>query len=108
TLALTAALTVTPAERALDFPAPATRNYGDDPFVLTASAGSGETVTYTSSNLSVATVSVAGEVTIVGAGVATITATVPENSNYSNRPSVSRELVVNKASQSITMAELGE
>src|SRR5690606_791150 len=39
---------------------------------------------------------------------ATITATVPENGNYANRPSASRTLVVAKADQQITFAEVGQ
>src|SRR5690606_38510047 len=44
------------------------------------------------------------------AGEATITVTVPENANYTDRPQVSRTLTVRKASQTITLggpAEVG-
>ncbi|MCD7845469.1 MAG: InlB B-repeat-containing protein, partial [Oscillospiraceae bacterium] len=54
---------------------------GDDPFTnaLTGAAGA---VAYESSNTAVATVDDKGEVTIVGAGTAEITATVGETDNY--------------------------
>src|SRR3546814_18917616 len=43
-----------------------------------------------------------GQIRIAGAGEATITATVPENGNYSTRPQASQTLMVGKAAQSIT------
>ncbi len=101
-LELTATLTITPAERTLDFPAPAAKTYGDGDFDAGATASSGEAIVYTSSNPVVAEVTEGGLIRITGAGEATITATVPENGNYGSRPSVSRVLTVGKAAQAIT------
>ncbi|WP_257657927.1 BspA family leucine-rich repeat surface protein [Parapedobacter lycopersici] len=101
-LELTATLTITPAERTLDFPALAAKTYGDGDFDAGATASSGEAIVYTSSNPVVAEVTEGGLIRITGAGEATITATVAENGNYGNRPSVSRVLTVGKAAQAIT------
>ncbi|SFJ97522.1 Ig-like domain-containing protein, partial [Parapedobacter indicus] len=101
-LVLTAVLTVTPAERTLAFPALEAKTYGDGEFDGGASASSGEGITYTSSNPAVAEITAAGQIRITGAGEATITATVPENGNYVNRPETRRTLVVGKATQTIS------
>ncbi|WP_353185719.1 MBG domain-containing protein [Parapedobacter lycopersici] len=100
-LELTATLTVTPAERTLDFPAFAGKTYGDADFAAGAVSSSGEEVSYTSSDSAVAEIR-NGQIHITGVGTATITATVPANGNYTSRPSVSRVLRVAKASQVIT------
>ena len=69
--------------------------YGDADFNLSASAISGLTVSYVSSNTNVA--SVAGNVvTIVGAGVTTITASQSGNSSYNPAPNVDQLLTVNQ------------
>src|SRR3546814_8133240 len=64
-------------------------------------ASSGEAVTDKSSDPSVVEVTTGGRRRIIGAGTATITATVPENDNYSNRPVESHVLTVHKATQTI-------
>src|SRR5690606_6713340 len=94
-------LTVTQAERTLDFPALPEKTYGDEDFAGGATASSGEAVSYASSNAAVAEITASGMIRITGAGEAVITATVPENGNYTGRPQVSRTLVVRKAQQSI-------
>lgn len=66
---------------------------GDAAFELVASASSGLTVTFESSNTGVATVS-GNTVTIVGAGTTTITASQAGNENYNAATSVSYDLVV--------------
>uniref|UniRef100_UPI0021C9FA43 T9SS type B sorting domain-containing protein n=1 Tax=Parapedobacter soli TaxID=416955 RepID=UPI0021C9FA43 len=91
------------ATRTLDFPALPEKTYGDADFDVGAEASTGETVSYTSSNPDVAEVTADGEIAIIGAGETTITATVPENANYSSRPEVSRSLTVRKARQTITL-----
>ncbi|WP_416866186.1 MAG: Ig-like domain-containing protein [Imperialibacter sp.] len=83
----------------------AAKVFGDAPFALTATASSGLTVSYASSNTAVATVSGA-TVTIVGAGSTTITASQAGNANYNAATSVPQTLTVNKASQTITFAAL--
>lgn len=104
TLVLTAELTITPAVRSIDFPPLPEKAYGDADFVGGATASSGEAVSYTSSNTAVAEVVAGGRIRITGAGSATITATVPESGNYSNRPEVRRELTVRRAQQSISFS----
>ncbi len=101
-LVLTGELTVTAGTRTLSFPPIAGKVYGDTPFNLTASSSSGEPLQYSSSNTSVAEVSSAGVVTIIGAGSAVITVTVPENANYSSRPQAQQPLTVLKRPQTIT------
>ncbi len=103
TLVRTATLEVTAAERTLDFPGLPEKTYGDADFEVAATASSGEKISYTSSNPDVANITVDGRITIMGAGEATITATVPENSNFTSRPQVNRTLTVNKALQVITL-----
>ena len=59
------------------------KNYGDAPFLLNiGSAGSSATITYVSSNTSVATVATDGTVTIVGTGTTNITATLPAGDGF--------------------------
>ncbi|MCW4470277.1 YDG domain-containing protein [Flavobacterium sp. MFBS3-15] len=69
--------------------------YGDASFTLGATASSGLTVTYTSSDENVATVS-GNTVTITGAGTVTITALQDGDSNYNPAPAVPQELIVNQ------------
>lgn len=73
----------------------AINNVGDDaqPFELTGSASSGLTVSYTSSNTAVATIS-GSTVTIVGPGTTTITASQAGDTNYQAATPVPRELTV--------------
>ena len=99
----TGTLTITPAERTLDFPKLPEKTYGDDDFDVGAEASTGEMIRYTSSNPDVAEVTDDGEITITGAGETTITATVLENTNYGNRPQERQTLTVHKASQTITL-----
>lgn len=100
-LILSARLTINPAIRTLDFPVIANKVYEDGDFDAGATSSTGEAVTYTSDNASVAQVTDNGLIHITGVGTATITATVPANANYANRPSISRVLTVQKAGQAI-------
>ncbi len=79
---------------------------GQSPFTLTATISSLQPITYTSSNTAVATVS-GNQVTIVSAGSTDITASQAGNDNYQPAVSVTRTLVVNKKSQSISGFDLG-
>jgi trimeric autotransporter adhesin len=63
------------------------------PFTLSATASSGLPVSYTSSNLGVATVS-GNTVTIKGIGSTTITASQPGGATYMSAPDVSQSLIV--------------
>jgi hypothetical protein len=69
------------------------KNFGDAPFSLSATASSGLTVSYTSSDITVATIS-GGTVTIIGPGSTTITASQSGNSSYNPAPGVQQTLVV--------------
>ena len=106
TLTLRATLTITPAERSIDFQPLPEKTYGDGAFDAEATASSGEVVSYTSSDPAVAEIDPTGRITINGAGTTTIKATVPANGNYSNRPEVSRILMVSKSSQIIEFAQV--
>ncbi|MGN6296327.1 MAG: T9SS type A sorting domain-containing protein [Ginsengibacter sp.] len=75
--------------------------YGDAAFALGATSSSGLTVSYSSSNTNVATIT-GNIVTIVGAGSTTITASQVGDNNYNAATSVGQTLTVNKADQTIT------
>jgi uncharacterized protein YjdB len=79
---------------------------GDPTFTVTATASSGLAVTFTSSDPTVATVTSAGVVTIVGAGTTNIIANQIGNTNYNIATAVSQPLVVGKANQTITFGTL--
>ena len=79
-----------------------TKSYGDSPYSIATTASSGLAVTYASSNTAVATVAANGTVTIVGAGSTTLTAAQSGNTNYNAATSVTQELTVGKANQTIT------
>ncbi|MCD9853452.1 YDG domain-containing protein [Epilithonimonas sp. JDS] len=78
-----------------------TKIYGDADYALTATASSGLTVTYTSSNTDVATVT-GSTVKIIGAGNATITAQQIGNANYNAASDVTQALTVNPKELTIT------
>ncbi|OYU80351.1 MAG: hypothetical protein CFE23_09810 [Flavobacterium sp. BFFFF1] len=71
----------------------ANKVYGDAPFQLTATASSGLTVSYISSNPAVATVS-GDTVTIVGVGTTIITASQNGGSGFNPAPNVNQSLTV--------------
>ena len=99
-------LTVGKAAQAITFTALANKTYGDAPFTLTAAGGgSNQTITYLSSNTSVATI-VGNQVTIIGAGNTTITASQAGDTNYNAASPVDQVLTVGKANQVITFAAL--
>ncbi|MGM0594611.1 MAG: MBG domain-containing protein, partial [Pseudomonadota bacterium] len=92
------------AAQTITFDALPTASYGQS-FDAGATASSGLTVTYQSSDTSVATVS-GSTVTPVGVGSATITASQAGNDNYEPAPDVSRELVVEPANATVTLSSL--
>ena len=85
----------------ITFSALASKTYGDIPFNLSGSASSGLTVSYTSSDPSVATVS-GNTVTIVGVGSTTITASQGGDASYNAAPNVVQTLTVDKKAVSIS------
>ena len=92
-----------PVDQTITFtnPVSLTKTYGDANFTLGATATSGLTVTYTSSDTDVATIS-GNTVTIVGAGTSTITANQAGNAGFNPAPPVGRTLTVNPKSLTIS------
>lgn len=102
----TLTLDINPGSQSITFNPLTPVTYGTLPFTLNATGGaSGNPVTYISSNPFVATVS-GNVVTITGGGSADITASQAGNSDYNPAPDVTRTLVVNPASQTITFGPL--
>ena len=90
----------------ITFHALPSKTFGDAAFNLTATGGgSGNPVTYSSSNTNVATVA-GSTVTIVGAGSTTITANQTGNGTYNAAVPVNQTLTVAQASQTITFNAL--
>jgi hypothetical protein len=99
------ALTVNKAGQTISFTSLPAKTYGDSAFALTGSSTSGLSVSYSSSNPSVATVS-GSTVTIVAAGAATITATQSGNANYNAASSVSQNLSISQATLNSSLITL--
>ncbi len=77
--------------------------YGDASFTLSATGGaSGSAVTFSGDNPAVATVTSAGEVTIIGAGTVNITANQAGDATYAAADPVIQNLTVNQAALTIT------
>jgi hypothetical protein len=89
---------ITKANQTITFGALPAKDEDDNPFELTATASSGLTVTYNSSDPLVATI-LGNEVTIVGEGSTTITASQAGNANYNAATPVDQILVVTSASK---------
>jgi len=104
--AVTQTLVVGKADQTITFGAITSKVVGDANFTLAATASSGLSVTYTSSNPAVATVTSAGIVTIVGVGSTIITASQAGNANYNAATAVTQTLVVGKANQTITFGAI--
>ncbi|WP_157446979.1 glycoside hydrolase family 9 protein, partial [Cytophaga aurantiaca] len=107
--AVTQTLVVTKANQTITFGVIASKQVGDPNFTLTATASSGLAVTYTSSDPTVATVTSAGVVTIVGPGSTVITASQAGNANYNAATSVTQTFVVTsptKTNQTITFGAI--
>ncbi len=80
------------------------KTYGDSTYSPSASSTSGLSVTYASSNTSVATVS-GNIISIVGAGTTTITASQAGDSNYNPATSVDQSLTVVPKALTITASD---
>jgi hypothetical protein len=88
--------------QSITFNALDTKTYGDAPFALTASATSGLEVSFTSSDVSVATIS-GNILTITGGGTCTIYADqAGDGITWTAAPTVSQTFTVNQTSQTIT------
>ncbi len=101
TLNVSASLT----QQTITFGALSAKTTGDAPFDLTATASSGLTLSYASSNTAVATV-LGSTVTIVSGGTTDITASQSGNGTYAAAPNVIQTLTVNKQNQTITFGAL--
>ncbi len=86
-------LTVSKKAQSISWTQTLAATVGDAPVALSATAGSGLEVSYTSSNTAVATVS-GSTLTIVGAGTSTITATQAGNDSYKAAGNVEKTLTV--------------
>ena len=89
-------------DQTISFDVLTARTFGDPSFELAAESTSGLEITYSSSNLDVATVS-GSSVTIIAAGTTTITASQEGNASFNPAVSIEQQLVVNKADQTITI-----
>jgi len=90
------------ANQIITFNALANYKYGNTAITLSATGGaSGIPITYSSSNIAIATVS-GNTVTITGAGTCTITALQAGNASYNAAISVDRLLTVNPVALTIT------
>jgi uncharacterized protein (TIGR03437 family) len=98
-------ITVTPVSQTITFNQPSNETLGSAPFTINASASSGLPVTFTSTTLTVCTVSGA-TVTIVAAGTCSITANQAGNSNYTPAAGVMQSFQVVVGAQTITFPAL--
>jgi hypothetical protein len=98
-------LTVNKASQVIAFDSIPQKAFGDAPIVLNATASSGLSVGYFSSNPAVVTIS-GDTVTIVGSGIAQITASQAGDEDFEAAEDVSRTLVVSQANQTITFNAL--
>lgn len=96
---------VNKSPQTITFAGPAAHTFGDGPFSISATATSGLSVTFTSSNPAIASVS-GTTVTVAGAGTAQLIANQTGDNNYQAAVAVVRDLVIAKASQVITFAPL--
>jgi len=90
-----------PAPQAIAFDPLAGRTYGDSTFTLSATASSGLTVAFTSSDPSIASIT-GTTVTILRAGTVTITASQAGDASYEAAPNVARSLVISPKSITVT------
>ncbi len=98
-------LTVAKADQQITFDPVSVKNFGDEPFTLSASASSGLPIIFESSNENI--VAIDGDAaTILGAGTVILIANQEGNANY-NAAQSELELTVAKAEQIITFNPVG-
>jgi len=100
-------LTVDKANQIISFSSLANKTFGDSDFDLTATASSGLVVSYASSDETVVTIS-GSTVSIIGAGSTMITASQVGDANFNAASDVVQNLIINKASQVITIISIGD
>ena len=102
----TISFNIAKASQTITFGSLDTKTSSDSAFNLIATSSSGLTVSYVSSNTSVATIS-GSTVSIVGVGTTTITASQVGNDNYNAASSVNQDLtVVQYVTPTITITEI--
>ena len=95
-------ITINPTSQTISFPNPGAQTYSPSgSFGVSATSTSGLTVTFTSITPGVCTVA-GSTVTIVAAGTCTINADQSGSANYNAAPTVSDNITINQASQTIT------
>jgi hypothetical protein len=97
--------TVAPAGQTITFGALANKNYGDAPFSVSATAGSGLAVSF--SIFSGPATLAGNNLTITGAGTVVVRASQAGNANYNAAPNVDQSFTVAPAGQTITFGALG-
>lgn len=99
-------LVIEKAEQAINFAPLVAKTFGDTDFTVSATGGqSGNTITFSSSNPAVATVT-DNTITIIGAGSTTITAAQDGNANYMAATAVNQQLTINRATATLNLANL--
>jgi uncharacterized repeat protein (TIGR03803 family) len=98
-------LTVNKIAQTITFASLPSKLVTDAPFSLSATSDSGLPVSYTSSNVQIATIS-GNTLTIVASGSVDITAHQPGNATYSSAADVIQTLIISKLSQTITFGPL--
>jgi hypothetical protein len=99
-------LTVNKADQTITFAALPNKTYGDAAFTVSASGGgAGNPVTFASSTPIICTTTGAngGSVTIVAAGMCSVTASQAGNANYNAATDVAQSFTVNQAQLAITV-----
>lgn len=91
----------------ITFDALPSKTFGDNSFELVATASSNLAVSFSSSDENILGIS-GTTATILGAGTVTITASQVGNQDFEPAPVVVRDLVINKATQTITFQEVAD
>lgn len=96
-------IVISQGSQLITFGAQAAKVFGTTPFALSplATASSSLAVTYTSTTLSVCTIS-GSTVTMLAIGTCTIAANQAGNANYTAAPQLTQNIIISKATQTIT------
>jgi hypothetical protein len=101
----TQTLTVNKANQTINFGTFSTKTYGDAATTLPLTTDRGLTISYASNNTAVASV-IGNTLTINKVGIATISASQSGNSNYAVASSVSQDITIQKANQTIVWSNI--
>ncbi len=99
----TESVAITKIDQTITFNALPAKTFGDATFNLTATASSGLSVSYNSSDATIASIS-GNTVTILKAGTVNITASQAGDATFNAATNVVQQLTINKANQVITFA----